>query len=83
MAEESSSTKKVFLKKDQREACWKARDTFWKCMNTNEQDGYSISILVYRRKKLMLKIIICLFTISGQSVWRNENHLKNYVHSSG
>ena len=52
MAEESSSTKKVFLKKDQREACWKARDTFWKCMNTNEQDGYSISILVYRRKKI-------------------------------
>lgn len=39
MAEESSSTKKVFLKKEQREACWKARDTFWKCMNTNEQDG--------------------------------------------
>ena len=51
MAEDSSSTKKVFLKKDQREACWKARDTFWKCMNTNEQDGYSISILSYRRKK--------------------------------
>jgi len=42
MAEDSSSTKKVFLKKEQREACWKARDTFWKCMNTNEQDGYSI-----------------------------------------
>ena len=55
MAEESSSTKKVFLKKDQREACWKARDTFWKCMNTNEQDGYSISILVYRRKKIEFK----------------------------
>ena len=39
MAEESSSTKKVFLKKEQREDCWKARDTFWKCMNNNEQDG--------------------------------------------
>ena len=59
MAEESSSTKKVFLKKEQREACWKARDTFWKCMNTNEQDGYSIYSSV-EKKLLVKKSSVCL-----------------------
>lgn len=53
MAEDSSSTKKVFLKKEQREACWKARDTFWKCMNTNEQDGYSIYSSVEKKNYLL------------------------------
>lgn len=27
-----------FLRKAEREVCWKARDSFWACMTTNKED---------------------------------------------
>ena len=69
MAEQEES-KKPFLKKAERQACWGARDRFWACLDATNQDqdkckkvffflilhSHFVSEIVCSMKQIMMKL---------------------------